>query len=261
MIHVGTSGFSYKDWEGVFYPETVSAGERLSYYAREFDCVEVNYSYYRIPDRNTLQAMAAKVPADFIFVIKANRQMTHEREGNVAAFTQFRQALIPWQERGMIGCVLAQFPSSFHNTPANRDYLAYLRSQMGDIPTVIEFRHRTWLRGGVFDLLRELQFGICCVDQPQLPSLLPPFAVATSPIAYVRLHGRNAEKWWHHQEAWERYDYSYSQSELAPWVPKIKELDEAAEHTFVFANNHWQGQAVDTARQLRMLLNQPQATG
>ena len=72
--------------------------------------------------------------------------------------------------------------------------------------------------------------------------------------AYVRFHGRNAQKWWHHDEAWERYDYTYSPEELQKWVPKIKQLDAQAEHTYLFANNHWQGQAVGTARQLRLLL-------
>jgi len=121
---------------------------------------------------------------------------------------------------------------------------------------VVEFRNMEWIKPQVFDLLRQLSLGFCCVDQPRLRGLIPPIAEVTGPVAYVRFHGRNAAKWWRHDEAWERYDYSYTTEELAEWVPRIKSLDEQAEQTFAFANNHWQGQAVDTARQLKMLLGE-----
>jgi uncharacterized protein YecE (DUF72 family) len=74
------------------------------------------------------------------------------------------------------------------------------------------------------------------------------------PVAYVRFHGRNAAKWWQHEEAWERYDYTYSDDELAEWLPRLRQLDDEAPLTLVYMNNHWQGQAVGTARQMRMLL-------
>ncbi|MDI7277373.1 MAG: DUF72 domain-containing protein, partial [Anaerolineae bacterium] len=164
--------------------------------------------------------------------------------------------IAPLVEEGKLGCILAQFPYSFHQTPENRDYLRQFRDRMEGLPTVIEFRNRAWLQPEVFDLMRELGLGFCCVDEPRLKGLMPPIAVATSPVAYVRFHGRNAKKWWHHENAWERYDYSYTVEELQEWQPKIQSLDEQAEKTFVFANNHWQGQAVGTARQLRLLLGQ-----
>ena len=105
-------------------------------------------------------------------------------------------------------------------------------------------------------LLRENHLGFCCVDEPRLKGLIPPVAEVTAETAYVRFHGRNAKKWWRHDEAWERYDYTYNDEELSEWVPKIKGLTEQAEKTFLFANSHWQGQAVGTARQLTMLLEQ-----
>lgn len=256
MIRVGTSGFSYKDWEERFYPKGLPSREKLAFYAREFDVVEVNYSYYRIPGARTLEAMARKTPADFIFTIKAYQGMTHEREDNADVFAQYVGALVPWLEQARLGCVLAQFPTSFRNTRTNRDYLRLFRERMGDIPTVVEFRHREWAVDETFALLRDLGLGFCCVDQPKFKSLVPPIAMATSDVAYVRFHGRNYQKWWRHKEAWERYDYAYSEAELTPWVPKIQHLAEEAPQTFVFANNHWQGQAVDTARQLRLLLEQ-----
>lgn len=256
MIRVGTSGFSYKDWEKVFYPEGLARSAKLSFYAQEFATVEVNFSYYRVPTASTLVAMARKTPPGFVFTIKANREMTHERKDNDKVFEQYCQALQPWIEQGKLGCVLAQFPASFRDTPASRDYLKAMRERMEDIPTVVEFRHGEWITDETFGLLRNLGLGFCCVDQPKLRSLVPPIAVVTSEVGYVRFHGRNYKKWWRHDELWERYDYTYQEAELAPWVPKIRRLDETAQRTYVFANNHWQGQAVDTARQLRMLLGQ-----
>ena len=254
MIQIGTSGFSYDDWVGPFYPEGLAKREWLSYYAREFKTTEINFTYYRLPDARTLAAMADKTPEGFLFTVKASKELTHEIEGNAEAFPKFVQALQPLIESHRFGCVLAQFPYAFHPHAQNRAYLKAFRAWMGDLPVVIEFRNAQWLTPETFALLRENQLGFCCVDEPQLKGLIPPIAEATSEVAYVRFHGRNAKKWWQHEEAWERYDYSYSREELEEWVPKIKELDAKSQQTFVFANNHWQGQAVDTARQLRLLL-------
>ncbi len=254
MIYVGTSGYSYDDWVGPVYPPELPKKDWLSFYAREFQACEVNYTYYRLPNARTLAAMSAKTPADFIFTVKASQELTHGREDPDAAFEAFRAGVAPLVEEGKLGCVLAQFPFSFHATCENRDYLRRFRERLHDLPVAVELRNRAWLEDETFALLRELGLGYCCVDEPRLQGLLPPIAVATGPIAYVRFHGRNARKWWQHENAWERYDYTYSEQELAEWKPKIQSLDEQAEKTFVFANNHWQGQAVGTARQLRLLL-------
>ena len=254
MIRVGTSGFSYRDWEGPFYPEGLPDRDKLAFYAQEFDTVEINYSFYKVPTAQTLEAMADKTPPGFLFAIKAHREMTHEREDTEAVAARFREALTPWIERDCLACILLQFPPSFHCTPENLDVLRSLRERLEGLPTVAEFRHVCWVSGRVFQQLRQLDMGICCVDQPRLTSLLPPFGVTTSDIAYVRLHGRNAAKWWDHDEAWERYDYSYSREELEPWAVKAREMATNTRLTLLYANNHWMGQAVDTARQLKLLL-------
>ena len=254
MIFVGTSGYSYDDWVGPVYPPELPKQDWLSFYAREFRACEINYTYYRLPSVRTLAAMSRKTPPDFIFTVKASQELTHGREDPEEAFVAFRAGIQPLIEEGKLGCVLAQFPFSFHATPENRNYLRHFRARLGDLPAVIEFRNRAWLRDETFDLLRQLELGFCCVDEPRLPGLMPPLAVATSPIAYVRFHGRNAQKWWRHENAYERYDYAYTLEELQEWLPKIRALDQQAEKTFVFANNHWQGQAVGTARQLKQLL-------
>lgn len=255
MIRIGTSGYSYDDWIGPFYPPGIAKGEMLPFYAREFDTTEVNSTYYRLPTAGMLAAMARKVPDGFLFTIKASQELTHGREEPQEAFRQFREALRPLQEAGKFGCVLAQFPWSFRPGEENRAYIALLREQLPDVPVVVEFRNAGWITEDTFELLRQLQLGYCCVDEPRLKGLIPPIAKATAPVAYVRFHGRNAAKWWQHEEAWERYDYTYSDEELREWLPKIRELERAAETVFVLTNNHWQGQAVATARQLRLLLD------
>ena len=254
MLHIGTSGYSYKDWVGPFYPQGLNQREFLRFYAQEFSTCELNFTYYRIPNAWTLEAIAAKTPDRFLFTVKANREMTHEREDAKRAFGQFVAALDPLSQAGKLGCILVQFPWGFKNTPENRDYLKLCRERLGELPAVVEFRNREWIINETFELLRGLDLGFCCVDQPRFRSLIPPIARATSKVGYVRFHGRNMAKWWKHDQAWERYDYTYNEKELQEWVPKIRKLDSEAEDTYIFANNHWQGQAVGTARQLRMLL-------
>ncbi len=255
MIHLGTSGFSYDDWVGSFYPAGMPKREWLVYYAREFDACEVNSSYYALPELSTLKAMAEKTGDGFLFSFKANQEMTHKREDNASVFEAFCQVLAPVIAAGKLGCILAQFPYSFGLSRHNWDYLRQFRERLGELPVVVEFRNAQWLRQDVFDWLHHLNLGFCCVDEPRLPNLLPPLAEVTSNIGYIRFHGRNSAKWWQHEQAYERYDYSYSPSELSEWLPNIQKLDSIAEKTFIFANNHWRGQAVSTIRQLRVMLD------
>jgi len=255
MVYLGTSGFSYADWVGNFYPISMPKREWLAYYSREFNACEINSTFYALPKPSSLKAMAQKTREDFLFSIKANQKMTHQRADNASVFEAFCQVLEPIISAGKLGCILAQFPYSFKFNRRNWDYLELLRERLGELPLVIEFRNAQWLRNEVFDWLRQRDVGFCCVDEPRLPNLLPPLAEATSRIGYIRFHGRNSAKWWEHEHAYERYDYSYTPQELSEWLPKIKKLDSAAEKTFIFANNHWRGQAVSTIRQLRVMLD------
>ena len=255
MMYLGTSGFSYNDWVGNFYPAGMPRAEWLSYYAREFNTCEVNSTFYALPKPSNLKAMADKTGDGFLFCFKANQEMTHQRDDNAHVFKAFCQVLQLIISAGKLGCILAQFPYSFGFDRRNWDYLSLFKERLGGLPVVIEFRNARWLRSEVFDWLREHELGFCCVDEPRLPNLLPPLAETTSNISYVRFHGRNSAKWWQHEQAYERYDYSYTPQELSEWLPKIHKLDSVAEKTFVFANNHWRGQAVSTIRQLRLMLD------
>lgn len=256
MLYIGTSGFQYDDWVGPYYPEGLPKENWLAYYAQEFHTLEINFTYYRMPTARGLAGMARKVPQGFCFAIKATQEMTHARERNETVFDQFKDALKPLMDENKFGVILAQFPSSFRFGDEARDYLKFLRTQLNSLPVVVELRNKEWVDDDrseeTFEFLNQNQLGYCCVDEPFFPRITG----VTSNIAYVRFHGRNYKKWWKHEHAWERYDYTYSPDELQEWTPKIKQMNALAENTFVFSNNHYRAQGIDTARQLKMQLGQ-----
>jgi len=254
MIRVGTSGFKFDDWKGTFYPESVKQKDWLNYYGEHFDCLEINSTYYRLLHPATFFHMSEKVPEGFQFTVKAYRTLTHEpgsdNGGDIATFIESIQPLI---EAEKFGCVLAQFPTSFHNTPGNREYLASLCDRFRNHPLVVEFRNRQWARDEVYDFLRRHQIGWCAVDEPRFRSLMPPISIATSSVGYVRFHGRNYQTWWK-GDGKTRYDYLYSEEELKEWVPKIRDLDSKTEIVYVFMNNCFGGQAAKNAADMQELL-------
>ena len=215
QILIGTSGYSFPDWVGPFYPPGIDRSRMLEYYAREFPVVEVNATYYRIPPAATLRAMAAKTPAEFQFVVKAHHDMTHERSLEPDLYAAFAKALGPVIDAGKLHGLIAQFPYSFRRTPENETFLVELKRRLPDAPLFVEFRHRSWVEpsgaGGAKDvgveagaslwrLLNAEGIGYVSVDEPDLPGLMPPIAQVTgsagAEIGYVRFHGRNKENWW-----------------------------------------------------------------
>jgi uncharacterized protein YecE (DUF72 family) len=259
VIKVGTSGFSYPEWKGPFYPEKLPQQQMLEFYARHFPAVEINSTYYHIPSPRNMAAMARRAEGRLEFSVKAHQDMTHAREKYADALPPFREAVAPLREVGALACVLVQFPFSFKATAANTEFLRRVASDLAPDPVAVEFRHRSWTTEETFELLRGLGVAYCCVDEPRLPNLPPPVVRATAPIAYVRLHGRNRQKWWTHAEAWERYDYLYSEAELLEWVPKIRSLAEGTQRCYAFFNNHARGQAVTNAQMLIGLLSNAEA--
>ena len=256
MLYCGTSGFSYDDWVGIYYPRVLPRKNWLSYYAQEFNALELNSTYYALPDVSMMESLVRKTGGGFLFSVKANQEMTHKRQAGREVFKAFIQILQPLIHANKLGCILAQFPYSFNRSAANLKYLQCFYEWIGELPLVVEFRNSAWLNQEMLSWMRERKIGFCCVDEPQLPQLLPPVAEVTSDISYIRFHGRNAAKWWQHDEAWERYDYTYKEEELWEWLPKIATMSKTAQNTFIFANNHWRSQAVDTIRQVRSMLDQ-----
>jgi uncharacterized protein YecE (DUF72 family) len=256
MLYIGTSGFSYQDWIGQFYPKNIKKGDMLNFYAQYFNTAEINSSYYRIPPATVFYHLQRKVPDNFKFSVKANQEMTHIRKNNQEIFQEFKTSLQPLLDNEKLGCVLAQFPYSFHYNKNNRDYLYYLKEKMDGFPLVIEFRNVYWIKEEVFEFLRNNQMGFCAVDQPPLRGLISPIAETTSALGYIRFHGRNKEKWWQHEQAYERYDYLYSEQELKEWLPKIKQITSKTSDQYIFMNNHYRGKATKNALMLIKLLRQ-----
>ncbi len=255
MYRIGTSGFSYQDWIGPFYEEGITKKEMLNFYSREFDCVEINSTYYKIPHPAVMYYLGEKVGKDFEFVVKANKQMTHEGRGQPQIFKQFKQCLEPLIRAKKFGVVLAQFPWSFKKNKVNIEYLTKFREMMDDIQVVVEFRNSEWIDEEVYVFLEENNFGFCNVDEPKLKGLLPSTKINTSEIGYYRFHGRNKEYWWKKGvEPWRRYDYLYEENELRETFPLVREVIAGSKKTYLFFNNHYRGQAVKNARMLKKML-------
>lgn len=252
--HVGASGFSYVDWVGPFYPAGTRKGQFLEYYAEQFNALEINYTYYRLPTAGTMARLVEKSAGKLRFAVKLTDLFTHGRRYTPADVIAFGNAMEPLAEAGVLGCLLAQFPNSFRPTRPAWRYLKELVAQFKSFPLVTEFRHSTWVNDAFFDWLSEKEIGLCCVDEPRLPGLLPPLDTVTSPIGYVRFHGRNEAKWWQHDRPEERYDYRYREEELQEWVPRLQQMATKAEELYIFFNNHFEGKAPDNARELLAML-------
>jgi uncharacterized protein YecE (DUF72 family) len=255
-ILIGTSGFFYKDWKGGFYPEAMPADEYLAYYAGIFGALELNFSYYRMPDAGQSRRMIEKSGGRLEFTIKAFKELTHEVSDKslTEVLPLFIKGISPFAEEKRLGAVLMQFPQSFHYTNGNRVYLKSLIDALAHLPVAIEFRQREWVRDSVYKTLETLGTAFVCVDEPSLPSLMPPVMIATSEIGYIRFHGRN-KKDWYGTDSTARYDYLYSEKELKELMPGILSVAEKTKKLFVFFNNHAKSQAPANARMLINLLS------
>ena len=289
-ILVGTSGYSFADWVGPFYPSGMRSGDFLAFYARHFDTVEVNSTYYRIPHPRVLEQMERKTPAGFRFVVKLNQAMTHEGARDPALYREFLAVLEPLKAAGKYDGLLAQFPWGFKRARAALEHLEALRALLPGEPLWIEFRHSSWNVPETEPWLRERSLGFCAVDEPALEGLMPPVTMVTSADAYVRFHGRNARNWWGgggreygaaarpappaptsrepdlftplaadapaRRDSGDRYDYDYSEPELKGWLDKVRELANQARRTYLFFNNCHAGQAARNAKLMQELLRQ-----
>ncbi len=255
MIFIGTAGFSYADWKGSFYPKAIRAGEMLEFYAARFPVVEINSTWHALPRPENILSMARRTPADFQFIVKAFQGLTHETAVEDETFTMFLEAIRPLEDHGKLACILAQFPWGFRESESDRDFLRRFRDRMPGRDIVVEFRNEGWIKDETVRLLEELELGFCCVDEPHLKGLVGPHVIRTSPIGYVRFHGRNYETWWDRsRQSWERYDYLYSEEELQEWVPGILSLQAQTEKTYLIFNNHYRSKSARNAAMMMSML-------
>ena len=257
MIRIGTSGYSFKNWVGPFYPENTKPSGMLDYYTGQFKTVEINSTYYRIPHPKVFEGIAKKIPIDFDVIVKVNRELTHNKNHDVSTMRDIFIAVDGLIRAGKLKGFLAQFPYSFKFEHENLKHVMNARRACRGFPLFVEFRHSGWLTDEVYKTLAESDIGYVNVDEPPLSDLVPPQTLVTNGTGYIRFHGRNTRAWWD-PEAGDRYDYEYSAEELQEWLPLVKKVSESARSdTYLFFNNCHMGQAVKNAKMMRdMLKNQ-----
>jgi uncharacterized protein YecE (DUF72 family) len=271
-LRVGTCSWADEALSKYFYPPGLPAGERLAYYAEQFDTVELDSTYYRLPVESMAERWAEQTPDDFVMHVKAFGVMTRHpvkkeqlptdlrdeapvddrgridrppREFRGEIFRRFREALEPLRSAGKLGGTLFQFPPYVVYKDLSLDYLGWAREQMGEDELLVEFRHRSWyeedVRQDVLSFLEERRMSLVVVDAPKVEAKNVPQTLwaLTSPTLYFRFHGRNAETWnVRGASAAERFDYLYTEEELREVVEPMRELAEQAQNAYVLFNNN-----------------------
>lgn len=238
-VHVGCSGWNYRDWRGAFYPAKLPANRWLEHYARQFDTVEVNTTFYRLIARDAVARWVQQTPERFLFAVKASRYLTHVKRlsGIADGVARFYERLEPMVDAGRLGPVLWQLPENFH-----RD-LERLSSCLRQLPAglhAFEFRHKSWFTGDVYALLREHNAALVIGDHPARPFQSHE---ATAAWRYVRFHygsrGRRG---------------NYSESELQAWAQRLHQWRKSGP-VFAYFNNDWEAFAPRNAARLKALLD------
>jgi len=254
QILIGTSGYSYADWVGPVYPEGTKPGKYLPLYSEMFPTVELNFSYYKMPKARNLAKMLTDSGKTLTFSIKAYQSLTHDIKHNWTEDAKiYLEEIEPLQGSGRLEAVLFQFPYSFRYNDDNRIYLDKLLKYFRDVPVAVEFRKTDWYCEKVIEGMAKREVALAALDMPELPNLPQTLDLVTAPFAYVRLHGRNKGAWWGNN-ANERYNYLYTDSELGMVADKIKALSEKAKRLLIYLNNHYSGKAVRNGQTLEGVL-------
>lgn len=287
-FRVGTSGWNYPTgrgtWNGIFYPlpEDRERGfDELRFYAERFNTVEVNSTFYGQPRPNVTLGWVRRTPDNFDFSIKLYQKFTHpgmalrqaqdhpEQRRGVATdpgpVTQadvdaFKGGIDPLAAAGRLGALLAQFPPSFQRAPASEEYLGWLLRTFSDYSIAVELRHRSWSDdlAATRALLDAHAAAWVQIDEPKFESSIrQDLQPNGNELFYVRLHGRNAAKWWDHELAEDRYNYLYAAAELAPIAQKARAARALVKKAYLYMNNHFSAQSVANAVTLRKMLDEP----
>ncbi len=236
-VDVGTSGWSYKEWEGVLYPK--GEKRKLTYYSRYFKTVEIDSTYYAYPAKAMVEGFASVTPEDFVFSAKLPKLITHDKKLDVGKGVQqdlmrFLHVMRPLEDAGKLGALLIQLPPSFSYERDLGSLTGFLGVLPSDLRFAVEFRNLSWFRPETWDLLRGHNVAYTVVDEP----LLPPDPVVTADFSFIRWHGRGARPW---------YNYRYTDGELEAWVPKVKQVAAKVKKVYGYHNNHPFGHAVESA--------------
>lgn len=236
-IRVGTSGWHYRHWAGLFYPEDLSKSDWLKFYAKSFDTVELNNTFYHLPKLSSVKTWYKTTPKNFLYVVKASRYITQiKRLKDVSGeLNLFYKTIAPLKSK--LGPILFQLPPSFKkNLNRLEDFLKLLPKRK---ITAIEFRNDSWYTQATYDLLNDYNVGFCTHDLPGLESP----RIVTGPLIYLRFHGTESH-----------YAGNYSQSALKNYANWIKENLKAVKGVYIYFNNDYNAFAVKNARELRDIL-------
>jgi uncharacterized protein YecE (DUF72 family) len=242
VIRLGTSDWSYKEWEGVFYPRD-NDKSKLAFYSKYFKTAEIESTFYAYPKKAMIQACARITPDDFIFSAKVPKLITHDKRLDVQKgvgedLMRFLYDLRPLEDAGKLGPLIIQLPPNLRYEDGLRRLIDFFGALPADLKFAVEFRNRSWLRPETWDLLRQCKIANVIVDDP----LLPPNQIVTADFAVICWHGRGKKQW---------SDYRYSDAEIDEWIPKVKEVEGHVKEIYGYFGNHLRGNAVENA--LRMM--------
>ena len=256
MLYIGTSGYDYPEWQNIFYPKDLKRKDYLSYYATQFNSLELNGTYYKMPTQEQMQNMITRTDSRVKFTVKAYSGLTHnpDRGQYQTLAAEFKKAIEPLQSNNVLLCALLQFPEGFHYEKEERIYLDSLLKEFEGIPVTVEMRNIKWQNEKVYEALRQHKTAWCITDNPNLQNLPKLCYTATSHIAYLRFHGRNSKMWYNGDNV-SRYDYLYTDAELQTFIEPIKELLSHTKIVQLFFNNHAKSQATINAKKIEMLLD------
>jgi uncharacterized protein YecE (DUF72 family) len=262
-VRVGVAGWDYPDWKGILYPARKPRGfDPVRFLARYLDVIEINSTFYYPARPEVARRWARRVEDlnDFHYTAKLWRRFTHERK---TAWTREEVKTVTdgfdvLHEAERLDAVLIQFPWSFKNQEANREWLNDLIDTFDQYPLVVEVRHASWNLPEFYEWLSERGVGFVNVDQPLFSKSIEPSALSTSHTGYVRVHGRNYKDWFRQGAGRDaRYNYLYTPKELGSWAERTEEIagDSLTDKVDVVFNNHYKAQAVVNAIQFKHLLS------
>ncbi len=252
QIWIGTSGYSYPDWVGPFYPAGTRPGRMLAHYCQGFPLVELNFTFYRLPTPAMLARLADQTPPGFQFLVKLPRTLSHDEDPH--ELVAFRQAVDELRFRDRLLGLLCQLPQASHHVPKHRAWLERLARELAGYRLAVEFRHRSWFRPEIPGWLRHHELDLVAVDVPILPGLYPRSLVQSSSRVYIRFHSRNASNWYRSDK--ERYDYDYDDGALTEWIDALSRTADRTDRVLLLFNNCQRSQAVANAQRMRELLLQ-----
>ena len=249
-VWIGTSGYSYPDWVGRFYPPGTRPTHMLRHYCRHFPLVELNFTFYQPPTDIVLIKLAERVPRGFQFLVKLPRTLSHERTANDLA--SFERATAALASRNQLLGVLCQFPQSAHAAGPLEKWVEFLAEELPGKNLAVEFRHSSWARPEVAPWLGSLGVHLVSVDVPPVAALYPTGWVQSTRFAYVRFHSRAAANWYLSDK--DRYDYDYADATLREWANALVEHRQETDRVFLLFNNCQRSQAAANAQRMRTIL-------